>query len=193
MIEIKKEELEIVKLSVRGLESQGISVMKTLVGSIKLLSEYYDSSNQIGYLYAAVTRIQAYLELGFSYETEKELFDRVLNILGTSQKKQFPKRAYAAKEIPLTKSQIRRLIKPWSSSKYHTMPIDEVPDDIIDKVLGKKIGRYEYHSNANPTAAEFDYVYVLFIDEEESYIYNIQKGFYYRLVRPEAKDENRNC
>ena len=35
MIEIKKEELEIVKLSVRGLESQGISVMKTLVGSIK--------------------------------------------------------------------------------------------------------------------------------------------------------------
>ncbi|MBQ8813547.1 MAG: hypothetical protein IJZ85_03490 [Lachnospiraceae bacterium] len=193
MIEVNKQELECVKLSVRGLEFRGVSVMKTLVRSVEVLCEYYENSGEPGYLYAAVTRIQAYLEIGFSYESEKELFDRVLILLGTSRKEQFPRRTYAAKDILLTRPQIRRLIKPWSSSKYHTMPIDEVPDDIIDKVLGKKIGRYEYHSNANPTAAEFDYVYILFIDEEESYIYNVQKGMYYRLMKPEAKDEDSNC
>ena len=193
MIEVNKQELECVKLSIRGLEFQDISVMKTLANSIGLLCEYYRNSGETGYLYAAVTRIQAYLEMGFTYESERELFDRVLMLLGISKDEQFPKRTYAAKDIPLTRSQIRRLIKPWSCSKYHTMPIDKVPEDIINKVMGQEMGMYEYHSNANPQGADFDYVYILYVDQDDSYIYNVQKSKYYRLVKQEGQNEGCDC
>ena len=182
MIKINREEVESVKLSIRGIEYQGISAIKTLTRSIHLQYEYYGDTGNDAYLYSALSRIQAYLELGFVYDSEQELFDRILFLLGTSREELFPKRTYAAKEIVLTKPQIRRLIKPWSCSIHHTMPIDKVPDDIMDKVLNKRIGRYEYHSNAHPLGTDFDYVYILFVDQDDSYIYNVQKGIYYRLI-----------
>ncbi|MBQ4564588.1 MAG: hypothetical protein IJA58_08905 [Lachnospiraceae bacterium] len=162
-------------------------MLKKSVASDLYQSDCYEQNGEKGYLHTAVARIQAYLELGFCYEQERELIDNILSELGTSREEQFPQRFYRTEPIPLTKPRIRRLIKPWSSSKYHTMSIELVPDDIIGKVMRKELGVYEYHSNANPSGG-FDRMYILYVDPDNSYIFNMQTGKYYLLVVQEKKE-----
>jgi len=183
-MEMKRKDIEVVKVAVRGLENQDISVQHTLERSIEYLKERYDDQGDPGYLIAAVIRMEAYLELGFCYEDGGKLFDDILECLGTCRKEQFPKPFYYTEKIPLTRSQVKRLLGRWNGSRYHTMTVQEVVDDIIQKVSEKQIGKYEYHSNANPNppAGSHDLVYVLVVEKDSSYLYNVQNNRYYTFI-----------
>lgn len=178
-IEINRQEVEAVKIAVRRVERRNISSLNTLVRSIELLCDSYQQTGMKEYLLAAIDRIQAYLELGFAYEEKAELFNRVLSELGTSKEEQFPKRSYAAKTIKLTHAQIKNAICKWSSSKYHTGKKDDVVEDIIAKVNNRAYGCYEYHSNANPRDMSRDYIYILYVDEDDSYLFSSSRNLYF--------------
>lgn len=183
MIKVKQEEVEGVKIAVRGLESRGIAVKGTIIRSISYLEEQYTLSQNPEYLIAAVARIQAYLELGFCYEDNGEMSDRILEELGTNRSEQFPRRSYSAQRIPLVRRRVRLLLGRWSSSAYSTMKVDDVVDDIICRVSEKQMGRYEYHSNDNPNTKPSrhsnDRIFELYVEENESFLKDVQTNQYY--------------
>lgn len=183
MIEINRGIVASVKIAVMRLEYENLSAKKTLVESTELLRTFYCQTKNKGYLSAAVTRIQAYLELGFCYEDNQELFDAVLHEAGTSRQLQFPKRCYCSERVPLTRSQVRQLLGRWTGSRYSTMKIQDAVDDIINKVSAEKLGKYEYHSNANPSGGGHDMVYELYIEKDDSYLYNVQTNRYYTFSK----------
>ena len=183
MIKVKQEEVESVKVAVRGLESRGISVKNTITKSIYYMEEQYRISGNIEYLMAAVSRMQAYLELGFFYEDNAEINDKILMELGTNRSEQFPKRSYSAERIPLVRSKVRLLLGRWGNSAYSAMKVDQVVDDIICKVSKKQMGKYEYHSNNNPKRKRPGYnndrVFELYVEEEGSFLKDVQMNRYY--------------
>jgi hypothetical protein len=97
--------------------------------------------------------------------------------VNAKNKSSFPK-------LKLNKHQIKNVIRRWSPSKYHTMPINEVIDDIIFKVKNKEIGIYSYSSNAKPGITEDDLsndTYELIITPIDAYFRDIRRGIFYTL------------
>lgn len=159
--EMFKEEVEAIKLALGTIHYSGGSVKKTVVLCLQKYIEFFKMSGDEVYLQNALLYMQAFFEMGFTYEELPEMFDFILTEAGTSRDEMFPKRYYNANKIKLVRSQIRSMIHRWSPSKYHTMSIGEVVDDIILKVKERKKGHYFYHSNKNPKHQEDDDIYEL--------------------------------
>ena len=179
MIAIRRDEVEATKLAVNRLDFHNLYPSKTLIRSIEYLLEQNSVSGDKGYLEAGLSRLQAFLELGFCYDDGESVFSELLSRLGTDKKEQFPLRAYNARKIPLTRAQISGVIDRWSPSKYHTMSKTALVEDIFQKASEKQLGVYEYHSNANPKGRAIDRVYILYVEEEASYLYNDSLERYY--------------
>jgi hypothetical protein len=171
-------QLEAIKLAAGSLKYKGLSIKKTFVMSIGHLKECYLISNQSDYLEVAVLLIQAYLEMGFSYESCQEEFDDILKILGTEQGLMFPRKIYSPRKIKLTRPQVRSMIGKWSASKKNKMIIVKVVDDIIDKVNKKEMGVYSYCNNNNSEKE----LYELVINKEEIYFHDINKCKFYTFL-----------
>lgn len=139
-------------------------------------------------LNTALLMMHVYLNQGFLYEEHRDLFDVLLQKLGTTREQQFSC-LKGMNVVPLTRAQVDHLIVKWSGSIYHTMTRSQVVDDIMEKVKKKMIGKYEYHSNANPKGNSLDYVYILEVTNNDNILYNINLNRIYRL---EAVYENRN-
>lgn len=187
MVDVKREDVEAVKLALKGIMRQNIPVKDTIAGSMNFLYECYQWSKDKRYLMSAFASLQAYMELGFSYEDYQEKFDWLMKELGTCRELQFTPQFYPAAVIPLSRNRIKSVIGPWSASKYHTMPISEVLDDMIGKVKEKKTGKYEYHSNLQEDGKKMDRVFELLIGNEASYLHDVQKDMYYLLVLPKGE------
>ncbi len=181
-IEINREEVEATKLAVRRMDVHTISSRNVVIKCIRLLLDLYQKDPKEEYVRAAIARLQAYLELGFCYEDERELFDSILEIVGTSKIEQFPRRSYAAKRILATRAQVGGVIKRWNGAGNQTMTKDRLIEDILDKVVNQKTGVYEYHSAANTKKTSKDNVYILFIDEEEQTLYDVERDIFYTFT-----------
>ncbi|MBQ8813015.1 MAG: hypothetical protein IJZ85_00760 [Lachnospiraceae bacterium] len=180
-IEVDRKDVEAVKLALKAAMRKGVPARETLIGSIDFLTECYGWSEDERYLLSAMASLQAYLELGFAYEDYREKFDQLMGKLGTFRELQFAGQYFPVAVIPQTKSRIKTVIGPWSTSKYHTMPIAEVLEDILEKVINGEVGRYEYHSNMN-TDSRKDHVFELLISEDARYLHDVQKDQYYLLL-----------
>lgn len=172
------DEVEAIKLALGTVQYSGASIKKTFMLCMKKYLELYETTNDNTFLKNALLHMQAFFEMGFAYEEYPELFDKILSELNLTRETVFPKRFYHADKVKLVKGQVRKMIHRWSPSKYHTLSINEVVDDIINKVKHKQIGRYYYHSNQNPKKND-DNIYELVVTEEESYFHDIAKKKYY--------------
>jgi len=181
MIEVNRKDVEAVKLALKVAMRKGIQAQDTLIGSIDFLNDCYEWSEDRRYLLAAMTSLQAYMELGFQYDDYREKFDQLMGHLNTFKDIQFAGQYFPVAVIALTKPRIKTVIGTWSTSKYHTMPIAEVLEDIIRKVSHKEIGNYEYHSNLQEESRK-DHVFELLISEEASYLHDVQKDQYYLFL-----------
>lgn len=173
------EELAAIKLALGTIQYSGGAIKKTFSLCIKKYLELYDDTSEELYLKNALLHMQAFLEMGFVYEEFSDLFEKILDKVGVTREEMFPKRYYHANKIKLVKGQVRSMIHRWSPSKYHTMTINEVVDDIIKKVRENQKGHYYYHSNNNPKGNEDDNIYELVITEEETFFYDIVSKKYY--------------
>lgn len=178
-----KENVAALKLMLGSLAYQELSITKTVEQVVTRLCRYYQEFSDKKYLELALLYIKVYLEMGFVYDELKEVFEQALILWGE------PKEAfYKAFEVSgsekkkYSKNEIKSMIRRWSSSKYHTKTIDEVVEDIQEKVEKQSHGIYYYHSNENPKQSHMDEVYELVIGEHESYLHDISRNKYYRLA-----------
>lgn len=147
LIDIQKSDVEAVKYAMRSMPYLGISIQELLKKIIYNYKEYYEIENDSRFLQAAMLHILAYLELGFCYEDNRVLFDYFMDKCESFKQELLSNKSLFSKKVKLNKSQVRKMIRRWPASRYHDMNINEVVNDIIDKVKGKKEGVYYYDGN----------------------------------------------
>ena len=99
--------MEAVKLALNNIEETGLDKKEVLADSITwLYDRYYETKNR-KYLEQALRNMQAYIQLGYPYEEEEKLFDRILRLLGVKRiQVMFLDERYT-KTVKLNKHQIR--------------------------------------------------------------------------------------
>lgn len=182
-VNCSKETAAALKLMLGSLAYQDLSITKTVEQVITQLCLLYQKSSDEKYLELALLYIKIYLEMGFVYDELAGVFDRVFTLW------EKPKEAFyeafqvgGSEKRKYSKNEIKSMIRRWSSSKYHTKTIDEVVEDILEKLEKQSHGIYYYHSNENPKQSHLDEVYELVIGEYESYLHDINRNKYYRLA-----------
>lgn len=165
--------IEAIKFAAGCLQYKNLSVKKTFRDAVSQLYWYYEQLGEKEYLGVAALHIQAYLEMGFPYEDNADLFNEVLGQLGTTREIKFPQRFYVSKVIRLNKSQVRSMIKKWPASPHQKMKINEVVDDIIRKVKNKENGIFYYQCVVTGD------LYELVISIKEIFFHDIARGIFY--------------
>jgi len=175
--------VEAIKLAVGTTSYLGLSIDSVFEATIERLYSYYQETKDKCYAETALLHIRAYVEMGFDYEDKAELFDPILEELGTSRNLEFPKAYYYSKKIKANKTQIRTMIVKWPASKFR-MNINELIQDILDKVVNKKVGIYYYNSNPAPDKGnnmDGD-LYELVVSEKETYFHDIKRRKYFTII-----------
>ena len=90
----------------------------------------------------------------------------------------------------LSLNTIHSMIPRWTATKYHTAPIQEVLEDIREKILTRHIGVYAYHSNLNPRNPKSpDDPYMLLVSEEQSFFLDINRRRSYKYTYADFKSD----
>lgn len=175
----QKMKIEAIKLAIGTTSYIGFPISGMYEAAITRLKQYYEETNEVEYLEAALLHIRAYMEMGYDYDDRKELFDYVLKELDIERGTIFPKVYYNARKVKLVKSQVRKLIMRWPTSKQR-MGINEVVEDIISKVKNKEIGIHYYNSDPTPDNPDTSGdLYELVIGESETYFHDIKRRKYF--------------
>ncbi|MBQ8802786.1 MAG: hypothetical protein IJZ53_04030 [Tyzzerella sp.] len=169
--------VEAIKLAAGGVQYRNLSVKKTLIEAVEQLHLFYKNSLEKKYLEVAKLFIQAYLELGFSYQEGEHVFSVILDELGECREVEYSKKIYVERRIKLNKSQVRSMIKRWPASPHQTIKIEEVVEDIINKVKSKAIGIYYYECAVTKD------VYELVINENEVFFHDLKRGVFFTLLQ----------
>lgn len=175
-LEQYRNEIEALKLSVMTSSRLGVSREELLLNSIEKSMEFYEKEPKEEFLLGALLDIQAYLELGFSYRTNEELFDEVLGRYGKNRVQVFPKPFYAATKVKLNRSQVRGMLRKWSGAQKNNLSITQVVEDIIEKVTSREKGVHYY---TNYLAGATPDIYELVIQEEECYFHDVKCDRFY--------------
>lgn len=184
-IEKYRVNIEIIKLTFSTLCYVELSIKQCIEKAISYLVSYYDMEHDKKYLICSVLHMQAYLEMGYDYDDDTELFNSVLKELGTDRQVMFPRKFYQSHQIKLNKSQVRSMIGKWNAA--NSMPIAQVVDDIIDKVKNHKEGIY-YYKNTGSKKELFDGkvngdVYELVIKKNDCYFHDVRKKKYFTFIQ----------
>lgn len=168
--------IEAIKLAAGSVQYKNLSVKTTFMDAISHLYQHYTNSGNIQYLETATLHIQAYLEMGFPYDDGEELYNLILEKLGTTKELKFPHKFYSAKKIKLNKAQVKSMIKKWPASSHQKIKIDEVVTDIIEKVRKKENGIFYYECIVTND------IYELVISEKETFFHDLGRGIFYTFI-----------
>lgn len=174
--------IECTKLAVLNIQEKGISPRTALLGSIEYLYQQFIRTGGEGYLQQAVLYIRAFLELGFPFEPEKQIFQDIIDAAGLSLNALYSQLRYRGERVKLNKMQIRGMIGKWSANASN-MPINEVILDIIDKVKQGQAGTYYYWTGTEKKTGGGKRIYELIITEEENLFFDMQKQLYYTIIK----------
>lgn len=171
----EREYIEGLKLSVRCYEYKNFSVRRVLEKSIDILLNFYKDTKEEIYLKKAKLHIICLLEMGFEYKGNiaiKEVLNETeIKVICKLQKNN-------TKKYKPTRGRIRSMIGVWNP-KYHTMPINNVVDDIISKVTNNERGIYRYSSKQR--YKDIYDVYELVINDQGSFLCYLNKNIYYEF------------
>ena len=169
-------------LALESLRYKDISVIKTVNACMQNLMRMYQESGEKGYLLNAKDYIEAYMRMGFHYDSCKKNFDAVLNLLGTTKEEAFPKKYYFSKKIKLTPLDVRSMMGKWMPSKECPMKISEAVRDIMQKVKEQKKGVYFYGRKIEIQGKQVPR-YELVIQDGDTYFCDKVKQQYYVFDR----------
>ena len=173
--------IEAIKLAAGSVQYKNISVENTMIKAVEQLYRYYKETIDKGYLETAFFHMQAYLEMGFSYEEGKGIFDKVLKNLGKRKELEFPKKFYCAKTIKLNKTQVRSMLGRWPISSRQEMKVREVVEDIIRKVQNREEGVWYYKCEMTED------MYELVISEQNMFFHDLRRCIFYTFVIQKEK------
>lgn len=177
-------EIEIMKITLGTLHYRGLEIQPTVKRSVEFMVMQYELLKEMKYLEIALIVMAAYLEMGGMYKAERELFDKVMAYIGIPKEVLFPVSAFSGQFLKPNKYQIRKLLGRWMPSKNNPMKIEEVVDDILDKIKNKKQGHYYYKYTEKMGISGKNkgvYLYELMITENECYFYDVKNNKYYRF------------
>lgn len=149
----------------------GKSVGGVMEQSIQWLTLMYDATNDEKYRVILKAEIMAYMNMGFSMPKENAIIADAVNRESILDELYGLRRG---KRICLTKTQVRSMIGKWKPSKTSPMTINQVVDDIIEKVRDKQLGTYRYSCHSDETDS-----YELVITENESFFWDIRNYRFY--------------
>lgn len=173
--------VEAIKLSVMRMGFLGLSAQEVIKEAAFFLCEQYRNTDDKRYLKQAWLQIQAFLELGFQYEKYAEQFDFILDNLKVDKEKVRILEKKNWKKILLNKAQVRSMLGRWNP-KLRSMPINQVVDDIMQKVSNHEVGIFYYWSEQNMGRDKYRDEYELHIQEDETFFYDVKKNCYYTLA-----------
>lgn len=176
--------IEAVKLALNNIEEVGLDTKEVLADSITWLYDRYSETKNRQYLEQALRNIQAYIQLGYSYEAEQDLFDRILRLLGAKKiQVMFLDEKYT-KTVKLNKNQVRGMIGKWNPH-IHSMTINSVVEDVMDKVKHEKEGVYSYRSGQKISRGREipKDEYRLIIYGHKAQFFNMGQGLYYTIEK----------
>ncbi len=191
MIYEKKQELYVMMFTMQSLHYKGILIKDTVSQSLGNLLGWYRQSGNRKYLEVALLQMQAYANMGFSVDDREPAVREILKLTGKNKENFIPQGIVTGKRIKVTKNQIRNILGRWRSGRNNSMKVNEVADDIFDKLEHHKIGRYIYENHRN-TAEEPD-IYELVINEEESYFFDVRTFRFYMFEKEKKDDQNCDC
>lgn len=179
-------EIAAIKLAVYNGGKHRISPQAVLLKSISWLCDLYECDKNEIYLQKAVWSIYAYLELGFLYKEGERIFEKVLGYLKKDKSELFPEERFEVKKMKITKTNIRNLLGNWNPV-YHSMHIQDVVNDIYNKMLTQEQGTYTYHSGKaiedTKNIELWEKTYRLIIDDTNIMFYDVRKNRYYVFER----------
>lgn len=128
--------------------------------------EQYRATGDIEFVWNGIAYIMAYLQLGFDYKKNVDLFDQFFEAAG--YRKKYVTREYYNRNRSLmkTRNSIREMIRNWRPSPQQPMKTDDLVNDILEKVSNRKIGFSQYKCMAT------DCAYELFINQEEMILHD---------------------
>ena len=176
--------MEAVKLALENIEDTGLEAKEVLTDSRTWLYDRYYQTGDRKYLEQALRNMQAYNQLGYAYEEEQELFDEILCILGAEKVQvMFLDEKYTRK-VRLNKYQVRSMIGKWNPH-IHSMTINAVVDDVIDKVTKEKDGVYTYRSGQTISRGKElpKDEYRLIIYGHKAQFFDIRQRLYYTIEK----------
>lgn len=180
----KMDHVTIIKLAYGNLYMGKISIKETLIQVISYYYEYYTITKDSKFKQLILDHVQAYLELGFSYEEICEFSDEILkDILGAQKDLFIRQHGTRQKKVNLSKEQISNILGSWKKAKLNSGKKTEIIDDIYYKIKNHICGVYEYHTNLFGKGP-LDRCSVLVISEEECYLKNPEGICYTFKIKP---------
>ena len=173
-----RKEINAIKMAYGSLHYYDISIGETFAQSVLYLQELFDRTGKEEFLKLAMLHIRAYAELGFNYNTYREVFDPVLEQLKIDRILVTNAYLYSASRVKLTKTNVRRMIRGWRKNAHTPMSYDEVVDDIIDKVTHREDGIYTYKYS---TGGRYENVYELVVSDAQCFFRDVSRNVYYNL------------
>ncbi len=185
--------LESVKLAVANLQLNGASPKEVIIYSIQYLMELcypgqkgkeksqkskQESQKKTAILNKAVLLIEAYIELGFAYDSQAELFEQVFCTAGLTADEVLSFKRRSAKKLRLSKSKIDSILGRWNP-KYHSNTKKEVIEDIIEKIRNQEQGEYFYYSKWKHLEQED--IYQLVVEQDGNYFCHVNQQKYYEF------------
>lgn len=183
-MERKVISMEAVKLALNNIEEAGLDAKEVLADSITWLYDRYYETKDRKYLEQALRNIQAYIQLGYPYEEEQELFDRILRLLGAEKMQVMFLDEKYTKTVKLNKHQVRGMIGKWNPH-IHSMSINSVVEDVMDKVKYEKEGVYSYRSGQRIFRGKEipKDEYRLIIYGHKAQFFDMGQGLYYTIEK----------
>lgn len=179
-IEKYRANIEVIKLMLGTFSYVNLSIKQCSEQIVSNLIKYYQMEPNRKYLKCSIMHILAYLEMGYDYDDNTDLFDFVLKEFGTDRNMLFPKKFYQSHQIKLNKSQVRSMIGKWNAA--NTMSIAEVVEDIIDKVKNHKEGIYYYQNGGSKATTDTKWkgdLYELVINDSDCFFHDVKKKKYF--------------
>lgn len=150
-----------------------------LLSTMESLYTQYLSTKKNSLLTLLKQCMETYIEAGFFKKEEDDEFHKIWNALFHIRGENVYREG---KSIKTNKMQIRSVLMKWNP-KRHSMGIQDVVNDILEKVESEKVGRYDYWTEYKVSNKFKKFSYILCVDEIGAVLYDEQKKLYYDFVK----------
>ena len=168
----QKEKIEALTFTFAALHYQGRNICSIMRESILWLHDNYEQSGIVELKELAQLEVCAYLNMGFPFPKELLLNGWISEEELCGYVREFN----LGKRVKITRAQIRSMIGKWSASRLTEMTVNQVVDDIIEKVSNEEEGiwRYAYRKGTNAGGMKEER-YELIIHEEEKFFWDLNR------------------
>ena len=192
-----KVEVEGIKLAVsRFYRSDALQCREILLESIRWLRERYGRLSEEEDLQKALCHMEAYGELGFSYDDVKDEAEEIFGLLEADREVRKEFRRHFCEKIVVNKTRVNRLLGRWNPAR-HSMRIGDAVEDIIRKVTEQEEGIFLYHCGrmiaGDGEDGLWEHTFRLQIQDGEAIFHDVNNNQYYLLLKEETHAENCNC